>query len=279
MSLSPPAPRTTPGGTVALTVSLDVPASAGGTSVAIALNPANAGTVPAMVVVAAGQLSVSFNYVDGGTAATATVTATLGASLASATITITPATCSTAHLVISEIRSRGAAGASDEFVELYNPTNAPVTVDASWTLEARSNTATAYSSRWAGSGIGIPAHGHFLLASTGYTQTPAPDEILSTGLTDATSLRLMHSGSLVDAVCFGFDATTKMSFTTDTTFICEGAPATNPHNNATSTNVDTSIERKPGGASGNCIDTGDNDADFAQTTPATPQSSASPPTP
>jgi len=232
-----------------------------------------------MVVVPAGQLSVSFSYVEGGTSHTVTVTATLGASMASATITITTGMCSTTHLVISEIRSRGVAGGSDEFVELYNPTNAPVTLDASWTLEARANTATAYISRWAGSGKGIPARGHFLLASPGYTQTPAPDEMLSTGITDATSLRLMQSGSLVDAVCYGFDATTKMTFTTDTTFSCEGTPATNPHDNTTGTNLDISIERKPGGAGGNCTDTGDNDADFALTTPATPQNNASPPTP
>jgi hypothetical protein len=43
--------------------------------------------------------------------------------------------------------------------------------------------------------------------------------------------------------------------------------------------TDASIERKPGGAGGNCTDTGDNASDFTAQTPATPMSTASPPTP
>jgi hypothetical protein len=183
-------------------------------------------------------------------------------------------------IVISEIRSRGAAGAGDEFVELYNPGAAPVTLDSAWTLEARSNTAGTYLSRWAGTGKTIPAHGHFLIASAGYTQAPAADEALSTGITDASSLRLQHGGVTVDAVCYAFDAASAMPFTTDATYTCEGAPvATNPHNNGTTTNTDASLERKPGGASGNGQDTNDTSADFAVLMPAAPQSSQSAPTP
>jgi hypothetical protein len=186
--------------------------------------------------------------------------------------------------VISEIRSRGAAGGSDEFVELYNPTGSAVTLDANWKLEGRSNSATSYGPRWAGTGKVIPAHGHFLITTitgTGpYSQSPAPDEALSSGITDATSLRLTNNGALVDAVCYAFDATSANVFTTDTTYTCEGAPiTTNPHNNSTTTNVDASIERKPGGTAGNCTDTGDNASDFIVQMPATPLDAASAPTP
>jgi len=42
---------------------------------------------------------------------------------------------------------------------------------------------------------------------------------------------------------------------------------------------DTSLQRKMGGASGSCVDTGDSAADFLATTPSAPQNLASAPTP
>jgi hypothetical protein len=53
----------------------------------------------------------------------------------------------------------------------------------------------------------------------------------------------------------------------------------NPHDNTSSTDVDASVERKPGGVGGNGQDTGDNAADFSTAMPANPQDLASPPTP
>jgi hypothetical protein len=43
--------------------------------------------------------------------------------------------------------------------------------------------------------------------------------------------------------------------------------------------VDASIERKPGGNLGNCIDTDDNSVDFAAIAPSLPQNLASPAVP
>jgi hypothetical protein len=186
---------------------------------------------------------------------------------------------SSPSLLISEVRSRGLGGGSDEFVELYNPSTDPVTLDASWTLDARSDTATAYSARWTGTGKIIPAHGHFLIAGAAYAQQPAADESLLTGITDATALRLSRAGSAVDALCYGFDATTLMVFSGTATYACERMPAMNAHDNTTGTNVDESIERKPGGTAGNGQDTNDNASDFAALTPSNPQSSASAPAP
>lgn len=166
-------------------------------------------------------------------------------------------------------------------MELYNPTNAAVVLDSTWKLEGRSHTAGSYNTRWTGAGTSIPAHGHFLIAYTGYAQLPAPDGMLTSGITDATSLKLTQSGVAVDAVCYAFDATTQGAYAASG-YACEGTPADNlPHNNASNatSNVDVSIERKPGGAAGNCTDTGDNAADFITQTPATPQSTTSPPTP
>jgi hypothetical protein len=268
-----------PGGTQSYTVTLDIPAPVGGASVSPTLVPSNAGTVPATVSVPAGQLSASFDYVDGSSASSLMVTATLGQSMASASLTV-GAICAGNHVLISEVRSRGAAGASDEFVELYNPTSSPVILDSSWTLSGRSNAASSYSTRWTGTGKTIPAHGHFLIASSGYTQSPATDEALTSGFTDATSVRLLHSGNVVDGLCYAFDSTSAMVFSSDVSYGCEGAPVTtNPHDNGAGTNTDASLERKPGGSSGNCTDTDDNATDFATLTPANPQNTQSSPTP
>jgi hypothetical protein len=278
-SLAPPSASTTPGGTISFVVSLDVPAPVGGSTVSLALSPPTAGTVPATVVVPANQLSAAFNYVDGGQGTAATVIAVLGASQATANIASSNL-CQLAHLVISEIRSRGIGGASDEFLELSNPTSDPVMLDSTWKLEGRSNTATSFSGRWTGTGKVIPAHGHFLVAGTAYTQVPTADEALSSGIADASAVRLTQAGGVVDIVCYGFDASSTAAFVSDSTYGCQGTPvANNPHNNAASTNTDASLERKPGGAAGNCTDTGDNGADFQLSTPANPQDSASPPTP
>lgn len=187
--------------------------------------------------------------------------------------------CSLTHLVISEVRSRGAGGAADEYVELYNPTGAAITLDNTWTLEVRSNAAASYAARWTGTGTAIPAHGHYLITGTGYTPGPTADGALSSGITDAGSIRLQHAGTTVDALCYAYTAASGAVFATDTTYTCEGAFAMNPHNNAAGTNTDASIERLPGGAAGSCTDTGVSASDFVTIMPGAPQSTASTPTP
>jgi hypothetical protein len=275
-SLSPATASLAAGANLTLNVTLDFPARAPGTTIAIALTPGIVGTVPATVTVPAGQRSASFDYVDGGSATQATVTATLGASSAACAITLPPLD----HLVISEVRSRGPAGGSDEFVELYNPSDVPVTLDATWILEARSSTAGSYGTRWTGTGKVIPAHGHFLIASSAYVQMPAADEALSAGITDATSLLLTRTGLVVDALCYGFDVSFVALIAGDGTYTCEGTPVSNnPHDNAVTSNTDASLERRPGGTGGSTQDTGDNATDFQVTAPAQPQNSASAPVP
>jgi hypothetical protein len=80
-------------------------------------------------------------------------------------------------VIISEFRFRGPNGASDEFVELYNDADSPVTVCASdntagWTLAARSSSfGSAVSPKFTiPNGTTIPARGHYLAVnSNGYS--------------------------------------------------------------------------------------------------------------
>jgi hypothetical protein len=183
--------------------------------------------------------------------------------------------------VISEVRSRGVGAGSDEFVELWNPTAATVQLDATWLIEGRSATAAAYNARWKGmAGLAIGPHGHFLIAGSTYVQLPMADDKLITGITDATSLRLVQGATTIDALCYQYSPATAMAF--DATYSCEGAPVSNlPHNDGSgaASNADASLERLPGGQGGNCVDTDDNTADFAPRSPAGPESTQSPPTP
>jgi hypothetical protein len=186
--------------------------------------------------------------------------------------------CSIGHVVIGEVRSRGVGGAADEFVALFNPTATPIALDASWQLSVRAPNDATYRAHWTGTGATIPAWGHYLIAGASYAQAPAPDAALTSGIPDAASLRLLHGGAVVDALCFAYDATT----TYDATFTCEGSVASNaPHDNTSSatSNADVSLARKPGGARGNCTDTKDNASDFVNEKPATPEDTASAATP
>jgi large repetitive protein len=117
-SLTPAAAMAAPGGTATFTVTLDIPAPAGGTTVTLALSPPAAGTIPPSVTVPANQISATFDYMDGGTAPSASVTATLGAGMATATVTIVSPTG--AGLVINEVDYDNIGTDTAEFVEIYN---------------------------------------------------------------------------------------------------------------------------------------------------------------
>ncbi len=183
-------------------------------------------------------------------------------------------------MVISEIRTRGASGAGDQFVELFNATPSPVTLDSSWSIQGRPAAATSYAAHWVGHGQVVPAWGHFLVVGPSYAESPPPDDFLAALSTDAGGLRLVQGTTVVDTVCFYFDAATLAAL--DASFGCPGTPVNDlPHDNTSSatSDVDASIARSPGGGLGNCTDTGNNAADFIAEMPATPMDTMSPPTP
>jgi hypothetical protein len=235
-----------------------------------------------LAIAAAGCTYPAFDFSAGG-AGGGSATASSGTRAASSSSSASSAsggTCTIDHLLISEVRSRGAGGAEDEFIELYNPTSAGVKLDATWALQARSTSATGYDVRWKGDGSTIPPRGHYLIAGKGYVQKPSPDGMLSTGITDAGSLVLLQGTTNVDAVCYAYDlVTTGILVQGVVPYTCNGTPAANPHDDTSGTDADASIERRPGGQFGNCTDTKDNAYDFVAQMPATPGDLASPPEP
>ena len=166
------------------------------------------------------------------------------------------------HVVISEVCVRGAGGAFDEFVELYNPTDSEIHLGG-WKLQYKSATGTEWRSKV---GEGLPAdekigaHKFFLLAGKLYTGDTIPDyrHYANWSLSDSAGhVRIIDAeGNEIDRVGYGKDADTP-----------EGSPAPEPPEGK-------SIERKHlvyGYAP--CKDTNNNSEDFEIKTP-TPKNSS-----
>jgi hypothetical protein len=98
-------------------------------------------------------------------------------------------------LIISEFRFRGAAGPNDEFVELYNATDTPMTVctadgSAGWAVAARNAAATSTFTVFViPNGTVIPARGHYLGVNNsvnGYSLGSYPAGVGTTATGDIT---------------------------------------------------------------------------------------------
>ncbi len=84
------------------------------------------------------------------------------------------------HLVISEVRYGTTSSVNDEFVELYNPTNASIAVSATTLyLKKIASTGAITGITLTINTASVPAHGFFLIGQTGTTGLP-------TGGLDAT---------------------------------------------------------------------------------------------
>lgn len=84
-----------------------------------------------------------------------------------------PAVASPGQVIITELRLRGGVGANDEYVELYNNTNANITVSTSdgsdgWALDGPVG-GTRVNLGVVPVGTVIPARGHYLLAAASFS--------------------------------------------------------------------------------------------------------------
>jgi hypothetical protein len=184
-------------------------------------------------------------------------------------------TCAEYQLVVSELRGRGPGGATDDFIEIYNPLGVAVTVTSDIEVAHRGDNAS-YTPRWTGTGTVIGARRHFLIAGNGYTGAAAADVSSPSGgvVSDKASviIRRKSTSTIIDAACI----TCGTSIFTPT-HVCEGTPF--ELTGCTSNNADRAVERKPGGTNGNGLDSNDNTNDFQLITPSNPQNLMSPATP
>ena len=167
------------------------------------------------------------------------------------------------HLVVSEVMT-GGASASDEFIELYNPTAAALPLDG---LEVVYVTATGATvtrkAAWTAGAPAIASGAHLLIANSSGIYAGVADAAYANGLAAAggsVALRIQGAATAVDAVGWG----------TATSSWLETLPAVAPP-------AGSSLERLPGGSSGSGQDTDDNLVDFAVQPVPDPQNSGSAP--
>lgn len=179
------------------------------------------------------------------------------------------------HLVISEVQIAGTGGATQDFVELYNPTDAVIEL-GDYRLVKRTATGSADTSLVAfQENDVIPAHGFFLWCNSSLNGTLGCDSSTAQTVANNNSVAIRlgaeDTGSVIDAVGLG----------TVTNGLGEGTSLTAPE-------AGSSVERKADSGStaesmtsgadvnlGNGEDTDNNSADFILRTLSQPQNSSS----
>jgi hypothetical protein len=162
-------------------------------------------------------------------------------------------------MVISEIRTCGPGGA-DEYVELFNSSNRTIYIGG-WTLRFSDATGAITTALTIQQGTHIPRGAHFLAASVAYRGATAPDQTFDLNIPDNGGVALVTSDdSIADQVGMSAGSAYKA-----------GTPLP-----SLSLLAAQAYERKAGAENGNCVDTGNNAADF-QIAPSNPQNSSSPP--
>ncbi|RJR28967.1 lamin tail domain-containing protein [Candidatus Microgenomates bacterium] len=111
------------------------------------------------------------------------------------------------HVLINEVQISGAAGAGDEFIELYNPTSQAVDMEG-WRLVRGSSTSGAEVNLVSSISGVIAPHAYFLIAHPDYTGLSAPDlaySASSNNVPSGGSVTLYSDAgiTLVDRVGFG----------------------------------------------------------------------------
>jgi hypothetical protein len=185
------------------------------------------------------------------------------------TLTSTPT--APAHIVISEFRSTGPLGADDEFVELYNPTGAPVNI-GNWLIYTSSGCGTSISALISiYQGTVLQPGQHYLVAAyPSFSSIAYSDMRFSPGIADSGGLALFSAGTVIDQV--GMCSTTYYKEGTTLTPLPSAPDVGTPTPLPTISNK--SYERKPGGDT-SCYDTDNNANDFKLIYPSNPQTQSS----
>ncbi len=194
---------------------------------------------------------------------TAFVLIWVGMPAGASTATAAAASWPVSSLLVSEVQT-GGPSASDEFVEIANQGAGPVDlVGLELVYATSSGTTVTRKASWGGSLLLDP--GRRVLVVNGAGSYAGIGDLAYAGGFAATggavALRVI-GGSVVDAVGWG-DASNPF---------VEGGPATAPA-------AGSSLERSPGGALGNGVDTNDNALDFVVNPSPSPQGFAARPVP
>lgn len=186
-----------------------------------------------------------------------------------------PPASNTDHILISEIQMSGGPGATtDDFIEIYNPTDTPFNLNGHRLVKRTANGASDSSLKSWTSDTFVPARGFYLWANSSYSGISAtPDVTTSASIAANNGIAIRFgaedTGTIIDSVAWG---TASNGFGEGT--LLGDVPELQ------------SFERKAWNGSclsaigsgeflGNGCDMGDNATDFEVRTTAMPQNSAS----
>src|SRR3989344_916125 len=177
------------------------------------------------------------------------------------------------HVVISEIQIGKTSAPTDEFVELYNPTNSDVSLN-SWKLGRRTASganATDLVSSLTGT---IPSHGYFLIASDNYTGSASADisYVSSSSSVANNNTIFLHNSTSATVDLIGMGTANSSESATI------GNPSTNKSTERKANGLSTSVMMSAGGSDeflGNGEDTDSNADDFLTRSTPDPQNSNS----
>ncbi|HEX2194158.1 MAG TPA: lamin tail domain-containing protein [Candidatus Limnocylindria bacterium] len=166
------------------------------------------------------------------------------------------------HLVVSEVQT-GGASASDEFIEIYNPSTSALSLEGLEAIYVSASGATiSRKAAWPAGAPVVPPGGHVLIANEAGAHAAAADVAYANGLAatgGSVAIRIQGAGTALDALGWGNAANAWM----------EGAPAA-------AVAAGHSLERLPGGAAASGQDTNDNATDFVDRSLPDPQNAAAP---
>jgi beta-lactamase superfamily II metal-dependent hydrolase len=169
-------------------------------------------------------------------------------------------------VLISEFRTRGPSGGNDEFVEIYNNSDAPIDISG-WKMKGSNSSATTGTRATVPLGTILPARRHYLFTNSGasgYSGSVPGNTTYGTGITDDGGVAITTSA---DVIMDQVGLSTGSAFKEGTVL----APMAGANQQA--------YERLAGGANGSTQDTGNNAADFVlHTSSIDPQNLASLPT-
>jgi hypothetical protein len=250
VALSPSMSTLSAGARASLTVTLDIPAPAGGTVVALTATPGL--TVPMTVRVPADALSARFEVTAGAMMATATVTATLGTDTRMAAVMVT--TTPPGGLVINEVDYDQVGTDNGEFVEIYNGSDAPVNLSQYAVVLVNGSTNAQYA-RVPLSGMLAPG-AYAVVANTG-VMVPSgvlrftlADNTIQNGAPDGVALINTMTMSVVDALSYeGAITVASIPGVTGMPSLVEGTAL--PASVADSNTVNASLARLPNGVDSN----------------------------
>ncbi len=182
-------------------------------------------------------------------------------------------------LVISELAFGGTTTGTDEFVELYNRTDAPLDIGGVVVSYRPASAVMPYAARaTVPTGTTLAPRGFYLLGSAGYVGTVTPDQPMAWTAGFAASgghVQLTLAGAVLDTI--GWNGAAAAEGGMPVTTITSDSNRSFERKAAPESTVMTMVAGGADAARGNGVDTDVNAADFIVRTSRDPQNASSPP--